>query len=70
MRPNPILSPWAAKSSSGKKTKITGGFDTDYQRLNNHYKRQIPSRFRGDALMTSLVRKFSIEGATKGKPNG
>ena len=70
IRPNPILSPWAKKTSSGPKTKITGGFDPDYQRTHNDYKREIPDRFKGDALMTSLIRKFAIEGATGGKPNG
>jgi len=70
IRPNPILSPWAKKTSSGPKTKITGGFDPEYSRTHIDYKRKIPDRFKGDALMTSLIRKFSIEGATGGKPNG
>ena len=73
MRPNPTQSPWAAKKVEGPpKTKVDDAFIAGMSG-SAYYDRQIPERFSeksDDQLMKSLIKTYSVEGNTDGKPNG
>ena len=73
MRPNPVLSPWAAKADEDPKTtKITDGFSAhkDYA----GYERIVPAMYgteADDRLMHSLIKNYGTEGkAIDGAGNG
>ena len=45
-RPNPTLSPWAAKPSPDPpSTKITGGYAADYEKHHLNYEREVPAKY-------------------------
>ena len=63
MRPNPVLSPWAAKPEEKEANKITDGFGPhkDYA----GYERVIPAMYgteADDRLMHSLIKNYGTEG--------
>lgn len=71
-RPNPILSPFAAKPEAPPPpTKITGGFAADYNEHHLNYDREVPDKYSGDLLMKSIISKWAIEGKNAdGSKNG
>ena len=72
-RPNPTLSPFAAKPEEAPPaTKITGAFNPQDSKT-IVYDRQVPDIYTGagdDKLMESLIKKYAVEGNDKGEPNG
>lgn len=71
-RPDPVLSPFAAKPAApSPSTKITGGFAADFAKQHLEYEREVPAKYQDDLLMNSLVSKFAIEGRNgDGSKNG
>jgi hypothetical protein len=71
-RPDPVQSPWAAKSSPSPSTKISGGFGP-HMAGNADYTRTVPALYqeeKDDRLMNSLIQNYATEGNTAGQPNG
>jgi len=71
-RPDPTLSPFAAKPDApGPSNKITGGYAADYNKFHLNYDREVPEKYQDDLLMKSLISKWAIEGANAdGTKNG
>lgn len=73
MRPNPKQSPWSAKKVEGPpKTKVDDAWIAGMSG-SAYYDRAVPDRFSkptDDQLMKSLIKTYSVEGNTDGKPNG
>lgn len=60
-RPNPILSPFAAKPADPlPATKM--GFPADYQKENLGYERVVPDKFKDDKLLNNIVQNYAWEG--------
>jgi hypothetical protein len=71
-RPNPLQSPWAAKSKPGPTNAITGAYQPK-DKFAAYYTRVVPERFTkesDDRLMNSLISNYAVEGKTNGAPNG
>ena len=71
-RPDPVQSPWAAKSKPGDTTAITGAYFAHDQH-HSDYERNVPAMYTAesdDRLMNSLIAEYAVEGQTDGAPNG
>lgn len=71
-RPDPTLSPFAAKPAPpAPSTKITGGFAADYNKEHLGYDRELPEKYSDDLLMKSILSNWAIEGKNDdGSKNG
>lgn len=61
-RPDPKLSPFAAKDSPAAPDTIKDGFAADYSKEHLGYEREVPEKYQGDLLMNSIVSKWAVEG--------
>jgi hypothetical protein len=72
IRPNPALQPWAKKATKGPTGKTVGAYKAS-DSGNSYYDRVLPDNFSGDTddlFMRSVIKTYSVEGKTDGKPNG
>ena len=71
-RPNPKLSPWAAKPKPASTDPLADPY-TNYDDGSVYYKKKLPKHFshaNDDLLVRSLISNYAVEGRVNGKPNG